>query len=139
MKSVFAALFCLLAAGAAAPAAQDFPGLSLRDQREQDDSVRRLADEVAYTSEVCGTTIASSIDRRSLRDWPAFSDLVSACDGALGAVEASCRAGRTGLVREFVCAGDASGARLRGGVLRYGAAPTSDGFAQTKAVLDAAR
>jgi hypothetical protein len=38
MKAAFAAIACLLAAGAAAPAAQDFPGLSLRDQREQDDS-----------------------------------------------------------------------------------------------------
>jgi hypothetical protein len=139
MKAAFAAIACLLAAGAAAPAAQDFPGLSLRDQREQDDSARRLADEVAYTSSVCGVTIASSIDRRSLRNWPAFADVVSACDGALGAVEASCRAGRTNLVREFVCAGDGSGAKLKAGVLRYGAAPTSDGFAQTKPVLDAAR
>jgi len=109
---------------------------SLRDLREEDEIARRLASEVAYTSSVCGAPISSAVEWRSLGNWPAFADLVSACDGALGAVEASCRAGRTRLVRRFVCAGDASGPSLSGGVLRFGASPVGDAFAETKALLD---
>ena len=109
---------------------------SLRDLREEDETARRLASEVAYTSSVCGAPISSSVDWRSVANWPDFADLVSACDGALGAVEASCRAGRTRLVRRFICAGDASGPSLSGGVLRFGAAPVGDAFAETKALLD---
>jgi len=112
---------------------------SLRDLRAQESDNDALAREAAYTSDVCGRSIPARIDWSSTGDWPSGSNLVAACDGALSAVEATCRAGRKTLVRQFVCAGDGSGASLSGGVLRYGAEPGGDGFSETKALLDDAR
>jgi len=113
-------------------------GPSLRDLRAQESDNDALAREAAYTSEICGRSIPARIDWPSTRDWPSGSNLVAACDGALSAVEATCRAGRKSLVRQFICAGDGSGASLSGGVLRYGAEPGGDGFSETKALLDEA-
>lgn len=111
---------------------------SLRDLRAHEADDAALAREAAYTGEVCGRRISSRIDWASSRSWPEGESLAAACDGALGAVEATCRAGRKSVVASFVCAGDGSGAELSGSTLRYGASPGSNGFAETKALLDAA-
>ena len=111
---------------------------SLRDLRAQDADNRSLAREAAYTSEVCGRPIAASIDWASAKYWPADESLVDACDGALGAIETICRAGRKNVVDRFVCAGDKSGASLSGKTLRYGASPGGNGYAATLATIGAA-
>ena len=113
---------------------------SLREIRAQEAEENALDREVAYTESVCGISLSARIDWRSAADWPSSSSLASACDGALGALEAICRnnSGRTKAQRisSFVCAGDGSGASLRGGSLRYGASPGGSGFSETKALLD---
>jgi len=111
---------------------------SLRDLRAQDADARALAREAAYTSEICGRPIPASIDWSSVRDWPAGESIVDACDGALGAVETICRAGRKNVVHQFVCAGDGSGPSLSGKTLRYGASPGENGYAATLATIGAA-
>ena len=126
--------FALLFLAFAAPAG----GQSLRDMRAQDADERALAREAAYTSEVCGRRIDAAIDWSSLRKWPARESLVDACDGALGAVETICRAGRKNAVHDFVCAGDGSGASLSGKTLRYGATPGVNGYAATLATIGGA-
>lgn len=134
------ALICSLAPIAAPTvAAAQTAGPSLRDLRAQQSDNDALAREAAYTSEVCKRSIPARIDWSSTRDWPSGSNLVAACDGALSAVEATCRSGRSAVVRQFVCAGDGSGASLSGGVLRYGAGPDGDGFSDTKALLEAVK
>lgn len=112
---------------------------SLKDIRARESEEQTLSAEAAFTSEVCGETISASIDWSTARDWPDNQSLASACDGALGAIEAICRAGARGRVNRFVCGGDGSGPRLSGKTLRYGARPGVNGFAETKAALDAAR
>ncbi|MCB2097104.1 MAG: hypothetical protein AB7F91_04430 [Parvularculaceae bacterium] len=126
-KAVFIALSVLLPAAAG--------GQSLRDLRAQDAEERALAREAAYTSEVCGRSIEAEIDWSSVRDWPADESLVDACNGALGAVETICRAGRRNVVHDFECAGDGSGPSLSGGTLRYGASPGGNGYAATLATI----
>lgn len=111
---------------------------SLRDLRAQDADNAALAREAAYTSEVCGRKIPARIDWSSSKSWPADQSLAGACDGALGAVEALCRAGRKTLVTSFTCAGDGSGPELSRGALRYGATPGESGFEETRDLLDAA-
>ena len=97
---------------------------SLRDLRQRDAAERTLDREAAYTSSVCDTSISASIDWRSAADWPDASRLVASCDGALGALEAFCRSNvgrqRAQNISRFVCAGDGSGASMRGRTLRYG-------------------
>ena len=128
----FAGAALLFAGGASAQ--------SLREIRAQEAAERALAREVAYTESICGTSISSSIDWRSARNWDSASALTSSCDGALGALEAICRsqggASRAKRISRFTCAGDGSGASLRGGTLKYGASPGSNGFSETKALLD---
>ena len=136
VSAAFAAAIGLwMSAGMAPSAAQ-----SLREIRAQEAEENALDREVAYTESVCGISMSARIDWRSAADWPSSSSLASACDGALGALEAICRnnAGRTKAKRinSFVCAGDGSGASLRGGSLRYGASPGDNGFSETKALLD---
>lgn len=127
---IAAASFALLGAPAS--------GQSLRDLRAQESDEADLAREAAYTSDVCGRTISARIDWSSAKRWPAGESLADACDGALGAVETICRAGKKDVVRDFVCAGDGSGARLSGKTLRYGASPESNGYAATLATIGAA-
>jgi hypothetical protein len=136
---LIATTIALLCALAPLAAAAQLSGASLRDLKAQQSDSDALAREAAYTSEVCGRSITARIDWPSTRDWPSGSNLVAACDGALSAVEAICRSGRKTLVRQFVCAGDGSGASLSAGTLRYGAKPGGDGFAETKALLDASK
>ena len=116
---------------------------SLKEARARESEEAALNREAAYTKSVCGTPLRVSIDWRSAADWPDGVSLAAACDGALGALEASCRsnAGKTQAqsIKNFVCAGDGSGPSLRGGVLRFGASPGQNGFAETKALLDGAR
>lgn len=131
LKAVIAALV--------ASVASPVSGQSLRDIRAQDAENAALAREAAYTSEVCGRSISARIDWSSARNWPDGQSLAAACDGALGAVEATCRAGRKTLVSSFVCAGDGSGPDLSGSTLRYGAEPGGSAFADTKAYLDGVR
>jgi hypothetical protein len=121
----------MIAALLAAPAGAQ----SLKELRARQAEEAALAREAAYTSAVCGRTIATRIDWSSARGWPEDESLAAACDGALGALEAACRAGRRD-VREFVCAGDGSGPTRSGATLRYGAAPQASGFAETKAYLE---
>jgi len=108
---------------------------SLRDLRAQDADDRALAREAAYTSKICGRAIDASIDWRSAADWPEDESLAEACDGALGAVESICRAGKTDVVSAFECAGDGSGPSLSGSTLRYGATPGRNGYAATLATI----
>lgn len=116
---------------------------SLKEARARESEEAALNREAAYTKSVCGTPLRVSIDWRSAADWPDGVSLAAACDGALGALEASCRsnAGKTQAqsIKSFVCAGDGAGPSLRGGVLRYGASPGENGFAETKALLDGAQ
>jgi gas vesicle protein len=128
----------LIAAASLALIGAPASGQSLRDLRAQDADEADLAREAAYASKVCGRTISSRIDWQSARGWPAGESLADACDGALGAVETICRAGRKDVVRDFVCAGDGSGAQLSGKSLRYGALPGSNGYAATLATIGAA-
>jgi hypothetical protein len=113
---------------------------SLKELRVRDAEEAALDREVAYTQSVCGSSIDASIDWRSAANWPADVSLTLSCDGALGALEAFCRAGdgksRAQKITRFVCAGDGAGASLRGGTLRYGATPGDNGFIDTKALID---
>ncbi len=113
---------------------------SLKEMRARESEDSALAREAAYTNSICGSSLTASIDWRSVANWPAHVSLADSCDGALGALEAICRSGegkaRAKRVTRFVCAGDGSGASLRGGTLRYGASPGVSGFAETKSVLD---
>lgn len=111
---------------------------SLRDLRAQEAEDRALDREASYTSDVCGRPIDAVIDWPSVRDWPPRESVAKSCDGALGAVETICRAGRKNVVHRFVCAGDGSGASLSGKTLRYGATPGSNGYASTLAAIGAA-
>lgn len=116
---------------------------SLKEARARESEEAALNSEAAYTKSVCGNSLSVSIDWRSAADWPDGVSLAAACDGALGALEASCRsaAGKAQAqrIKRFVCAGDGSGPSLRGGVLRYGASPGKNGFSETKALLEDAR
>jgi len=111
---------------------------SLRDLRARERENRELARQAAFTSEVCGRTIAATIDWSTAEDWPARESIAEVCDGALGAVETICRRGRTNVVHRFLCAGDGAGAELSGKTLRYGASPGGNGYAQTLAEIGAA-
>lgn len=132
-QAIAALMCCGVLFGAAA-------AQSLKEIRAHEAEEKALNREVAYTRSVCGNSFSASIDWRSAADWPESVSLTGACDGALGALEAICRDGkgkiRAKRVTKFVCAGDGSGASLRGGTLRYGASPGDNGFADTKAVLD---
>lgn len=133
-RAGIAAVFCgcLTIAGASAQ--------SLKEIRAHEAEEKALQREAAFTESMCGISLNVSIDWRSAADWPANVSLTNACDGALGALEAICRTStgksRAKRVTRFICAGDGSGASLRGGSLRYGASPGENGFADTKAVLD---
>ena len=111
---------------------------SLKEMRARDAEERALQREADFTARVCGGSISASIDWASAADWPDGVSLVSACDGALAALEALCREGRGrgGAVSSFVCAGDGAGADLSGGELTYGASPGESSFDDAKAVLD---
>jgi hypothetical protein len=128
----------LLVSVVAAVSAATASAQSLKDIRAQERENRELARQAAFTSEVCGRTIAASIDWSSAAAWPAGESLAAVCDGALGAVETICRRGKTTVVNRFVCAGDGSGAELSGKTLRYGATPGDNGYAQTLAEIGAA-
>ncbi|GAB4519738.1 MAG: hypothetical protein Kow00133_05640 [Amphiplicatus sp.] len=132
-----AALLAALCTLAAAPAGALQTLKSLRAQEAEE---RALAAEIGYTNSVCGASIGAEIDWRSADDWPEDESLADACDGALGALEAVCRAGdgrdRAQSISTFVCAGDGAGPSLRGGVLRYGATPGGDGFGETRRFLE---
>lgn len=130
----FAAALVLLSALAPLTAS----GQSLRDLRAREAEERALAREAAYTSDTCDRPISASIDWASAKDWPQRGGLAEACDGALGAVETICRAGRKDVVRQFVCAGDGSGPSLVGTTLRYGAQPGGNSYATTLATIGAA-
>lgn len=138
-RFILIALIALVALAAAfAPAPAIAGAQSLRDLRAQDADDRSLDRQAAYTSDVCDRPISASIDWASAKNWPARESLVDACDGALGAVETICRAGRKNVVHQFVCAGDGSGPSLSGKTLRYGAAPGGNGYAATLATIGAA-
>jgi len=113
---------------------------SLKELRGQESENAALNREAAYTQSVCGNSISASIDWRSAADWPEDVSIAASCDGALGALEAMCRNDasrpKAQRVTRFICAGDGSGASLRGGTLRYGASPGGNGYSDTKALLE---
>lgn len=115
---------------------------SLRELRSKEQEERALAREIQFTGSVCGTSISARIDWRSAANWPENVSIAAVCDSALGAVEAMCRSdeGKRGAakIKQFVCAGDGSGASLNGATLRYGATPGVNGFASTRSVLERA-
>lgn len=127
------AIACAVLSGAAS-------AQSLKEIRAREAAEKALDREAAYTQSVCGGSLAAAIDWRSAADWPESADFVASCDGALSALEAVCRTtggkAKAQRITRFICAGDGSGASLRGGALRYGASPNSNGFSETKAVLD---
>lgn len=134
-----ARLGCLIAVLFAAGA----NGQSLKALRAQESEREALSREVAYTNSVCNSSMTASIDWRSLAGWPKDENLVAACDGALGAIEAMCRASgevkaRIGSLNNFICAGDGSGPSLGRASFRYGASPGVNGFSETKGYLDRA-
>jgi hypothetical protein len=125
-------MFTAAMASVAAPAAAQ----SLKESRAQQSEERTLEREAAFTQSVCGSNIDVMIDWRTAADWPEGASIAASCDGALAALEAACRKGNAPRVTRFVCAGDGSGASLRGGTLRYGASPGDNGFAETRPVLE---
>ncbi|GJL91432.1 hypothetical protein [Hyphococcus sp.] len=131
-RALSALMLTSLLAGAAAPAAAQ----SLRESRAQQSEERALEREAAFTQSVCGSNIDVMIDWRTAADWPDGASIAASCDGALSALEAACRKGKAPRVTRFVCAGDGSGASLRGGTLRYGASPGDNGYAETRSVLE---
>lgn len=139
MLTRFALLIC---AAAALGAATSAGAQSLKSLRAQDAEEAALSREVAYTNSVCGADMDASIDWPASSDWPEGDSLWSACDGALGAIEAVCRSGagksRLSELSSFVCAGDGSGPDLSGSVFRFGATPGGDGFSETSGYLEGA-
>ncbi len=137
MKRVFWICAAIAFAGASPLAAQ-----SLKSIRAQQSENENLASEMSYTNSVCGGSIKSEINWARAADWPDGASLASACDGALSALEAICRADggkkRAASIKKFVCSGDGAGPSLSGGTLTYGASPGGNGFAETKAFLDGA-
>ncbi len=124
-----------------APAAAIQDDRSLEELRIRQAEERQLRQEAAFTSRQCGASIRASINWSRVSRWPdGGRGLARACDGALSAVEAMCRSGKSEQVRKkvrsFQCTGDGSGASLSGSTLRYGARPGSNGFSQTKQVLE---
>lgn len=107
---------------------------SLKSLRAQEAEESALAAEVDFTSEVCGVSISSSIDWSKSAGWPENKSLAEACDGALSAIEASCRSGSKP-VTSFTCSGDGSGPSLSGTSLYYGASPDGDAYSDTLAIL----
>ena len=134
LKTALAALLSagVLTVGASSSAFSQ----SLREIRAQEAEEQALEREASFTRSVCDMDFDVVIDWRSAADWPDGSSIADSCDGALGALEAACRRGNAPRISRFVCAGDGSGASLRGGTLRYGASPGDNGFADTRAVLD---
>lgn len=138
MKVRAAGLFCLcfaLLSPLGAAAAQSLKALRAQEAEEND-----LAREVAYTNSVCGSGMDSSIDWRASQGWPDGESLASACDGALGALEAVCRS-RAGKARlqsltHFVCAGDGAGPSLSGSTFRFGASPGGGSFSEALGYLE---
>ena len=108
----------------------------MRDVRAREQYSAELADEAYYTRKVCGNEIRAEVDWASAGDWQAGL-LIAECDKALGALEAACRAGdqRAQRITRFLCAGDGAGARLSGGMLRYGADRSFNAFKETQAAL----
>lgn len=125
----------MLAASVGGAAAQ-----SLKEARAREAAERALNREAMYTREICASDLRTRIDWGSATDWPENVSLVSACDGALGALEAICRKPdarpRAQRIADFVCAADGAGASLSGSTLRYGATPGVSGYRHTRAVLD---
>lgn len=114
---------------------------SLKSLRAQEAEETALANEAAYTAQVCGSRLSARIDWRSAADWPDSVSLAATCDRALSALEAVCRSGAKPGARSiasFVCAGDGAGPSLSGSTLRYGAAPGADGFSATRSYLESA-
>ncbi len=129
-----------IAAGAAAALALTAASAqSLKEMRAQEAEESALEREASFTRSVCKMNFDVVIDWRSAVNWPDGESLAGACDGALGALEAACRKGDAPRISRFVCAGDGSGASLRGGTLRYGAEPGGNGFSETRDTLEAAR
>ncbi len=142
LPAMFAGVF-LVASGPAPAIAVLADDRPLSEQRVRQAEERQLQQEVAFTSNQCGTAIRASINWGASSSWPnAGKGIAKACDGALSAVEAICRSGDANKVkskiRSFQCSGNGSGPSLSGSTLRYGARPGSNGFSQTRSYLERA-
>ncbi len=115
---------------------------SLKTIRAQNAAEVALQSQIGYTNSVCGGSIKASINWSRVKGWPEDDDLAAACDNALGALEAICRAPdgktRAASVKQFVCGGDSAGPSFSGGVLYFGATPGVRDFSGVKAYLDGA-
>jgi len=138
LRPITCALLAAAISVAVVPVLSAIASQPLKTLRAREAEERDLAEEAAFTSQVCGTTIRASIDWSSAQNWPENESIAAICDGALSALESICRsdAGRASSVSSFECAGDGSGASLSGGTLRYGASPGDSAFSETKAFLD---
>ena len=113
---------------------------SLKIIRAQNAAEEALQNQIGYTNSVCGGSIKASIDWNRVVNWPEDADLAAACDSALGALEAVCRAPggqkRAASVKKFVCGGDGAGASFSGGTLYFGASPGARDFSGVKSYLE---
>lgn len=90
MKPAVAAICAITAISASFAFADDARPLKVREAMANSEA--KLAEEVAYTNSVCGTTLAASFD------WSGFSNddvtgnysVVGYCDAALQGLEATC-------------------------------------------------
>lgn len=134
-----AALFLFASLSAGSAVAQ--PPLSLKETRALEAETQGLSEEVAYTNSVCGLSMSAAVDWPSA--WTDIAALIAQCDRALGAVEASCRAGapkaEIANLTRFVCAGDGAGPAIRGRTFRFGAARGADSFERTRVFIDGLR
>lgn len=110
----------------------------LKTLRYREAEETELKKEVAFTNQVCGTTITARILWDTAGSWPEDQSIAAVCGDALSALEAICRAGpdKAAGIKTFQCAGDGSGPALEGPDLKYGASPGKNGFAETKAFLE---
>lgn len=139
MKALLASLCLFVGSVLVVPvwAADD----SLADARLRQQEEAVLNREVAFTNEVCGTTLTATIAWDRTTGWvDKGRGIAKACDGALGAIEAMCRTSKKAAVqskiRKFECAGDGAGPDLSGATLKFGATEGHNGFDETKAYLD---
>lgn len=130
------AAFCTLAL----PVVAAMSSQPLKTLRAREAEQREIAEEAAFTGQVCGTSISASIDWSTAETWPENLSIAKVCDGALSALESICRAdaSRAGGISSFECAGDGAGPSLSGGTLRYGASPGDSAFSETKSFLESA-
>ncbi len=100
---------------------------SLKERKAQMGQEEALASEVAYTNQVCGSSISASVDWQSFSnaDLEAEQGLSGSCDAALSAIENLCANEQNqeairNQVDQVVCSkGSSRGVTLRQGTLMF--------------------